>query len=592
MQNSNEPSIEIVGTLSVIQFMVESKFQIIRRVHMNFKLKGKLLSLIISILCILAILISAVVYSEITDMIANNQLDANINLGYELFNSTYEGDWTVKDNKLYKGNVLIDENYAVVDKIKELTQSSVTIFLNDTRVSTNVLKEDGNRAVGTKASEAVVNTVLKEGKSYTGKADVAGNEFVTNYIPIKDGNNKVIGMFFVGIDMNNVKEIAFPIVMKIVLIIAVAIILSILISTLIINKIISNINCVVSALKEVEKGNLSIECTVKTKDEINLISNSFNTMVNNLRSLINSIQEVSSNSKESSQVIVDSIEEVSVSSEEISGTIQEIAIGISNQAEEIFNSLNITNNLSDKIMTMQNKLDITNHDTNAMKENNSIVSDAIHIFKDNFNTYSNSAYNVTNNVYMLSEKSKTIEGIIESINHVSNQTNLLALNAAIEAARAGEAGRGFSVVADEIRKLSEQSTQSAYEINGIIEDIEEIINAIHAETKISSSLLEQTTTALGHTDDVLTDLDDSIKSVSNQIYSLSQDLNEVNENKDIMLNSMNSISAVAQQSAASTQQINASTEEQTASVEEVSGSLQELNNIISLLSESTKTFKL
>lgn len=126
------------------------------------------------------------------------KLDSDNKLGYSLLNQKYPGDWRIEGEKLYKGLVLINDNFELVDEVERQTNSLATIFMGDTRVSTTVRKVDGNRATGTKAAPEVVVKVLKNGEVFFGKAMVAGTNCLTKYIPIRDQSGKVIGMWFVG----------------------------------------------------------------------------------------------------------------------------------------------------------------------------------------------------------------------------------------------------------------------------------------------------------------------------------------------------------------------------------------------------------
>ena len=112
-------------------------------------------------------------------------------------NSDYPGDWHVIDGILYKGDVRINNNESLVDYLSSLTDDAVTIFLYDTRVATNVMR-NGKRAVGTRASQKVIEEVLKKGDTFIGKADVVGVAYQSAYIPMRDSNNNIIGMFYVG----------------------------------------------------------------------------------------------------------------------------------------------------------------------------------------------------------------------------------------------------------------------------------------------------------------------------------------------------------------------------------------------------------
>lgn len=140
------------------------------------------------------------VVNKIVDNNIKDKLNTNSELGYMLIDQKYKGDWSFFDNKLYKGTTPLNDNSMIVDTIGSNTESRSTIFMNDTRISTNVLKTDGTRAIGTKASDDVIEAVLKQGKEFTGEALDVDKKCITKYTPLKDSNGEIIGMWFIGVD--------------------------------------------------------------------------------------------------------------------------------------------------------------------------------------------------------------------------------------------------------------------------------------------------------------------------------------------------------------------------------------------------------
>ena len=116
----------------------------------------------------------------------------------EIADYMHPGPWQVINGQLYKGDFLINDNTELVDRIGRLTDDTVTIFLNNTRVATNIMR-DGSRATGTFAADYVTETVLTGGKIYIGEAEVVGAKYQTGYAPIRDDSNHIIGMFYIGV---------------------------------------------------------------------------------------------------------------------------------------------------------------------------------------------------------------------------------------------------------------------------------------------------------------------------------------------------------------------------------------------------------
>ncbi|MDO7787759.1 cache domain-containing protein [Desulforamulus aquiferis] len=165
-------------------------------------LKHQITVLVVASTLILAVSIMVAIGMQIKDtavLACITKAKSDLSTGEALINFKYPGPWREEDGFLYKGNIRINNNNEIVDYISSLTGNTSTIFLGKTRVATTVKKENGERAVGTHASEEVAKKVLTEGKEYLGEAEVVGQRYQTAYKPLLDQNGNIIGMFYVGI---------------------------------------------------------------------------------------------------------------------------------------------------------------------------------------------------------------------------------------------------------------------------------------------------------------------------------------------------------------------------------------------------------
>lgn len=167
----------------------------------SWQLKSKMM-LIFAIFsltfAIIGVLTLFTVHSQVI-VTAHEKLKGDLAMTKAMIEEKYPGEWSVRQDKLFKGETQMNDNFAIIDKIGGATGDNVTIFQRDTRIATNVKSQSGGRATGTKAAENIIDTVLKKGEKYIGKAQVVGIWNQTAYEPIMNAQREIIGMLFVGV---------------------------------------------------------------------------------------------------------------------------------------------------------------------------------------------------------------------------------------------------------------------------------------------------------------------------------------------------------------------------------------------------------
>lgn len=541
----------------------------------SLKLKLTLMVIASLILLVTSILFTVrIVVTDEAKKVAIEKASTDLQTGFEIIDKTYPGPWRRDGDQLYKGDILLNGNFEIVDRIAKLTGDTVTLFCGNTRVTTNVIK-DGKRAIGTTVSDIVTDTVLNKGQNYFGEADVVGHIYQTAYTPIKDATGKIIGIWYVGASQRFIDNLIQETMIAISWVSVTALIIIGLISYLIVRRICQPLIAVSKQMAIAETGDLTVIQSLdmkdghETEDEVQNITVSFGRMIINLKEIIQNLIQVSENVAASSEEFSTAGEQVGEIATHVGESIQEVASGAEEQTAQIQETASLIFSLLDKIQEIHLKSQEMSKVADVTLENLDQGNRSVLQSMEQVNQLKDSTTQTENTLINLGQKSEKIGEIISMINNIATQTNLLALNAAIEAARAGESGRGFSVVADEIRSLAEESAAATEQITLLIKEIQKGVTATITQMKDSMEVVNFSTEVIQTTNHVFIE----IKTVTKRLYQL---ITEVTENSEIMNQSSNQvqnvvdeIGAVSEQFAQQAEEVSASSEEQVASTEEI-----------------------
>lgn len=559
---------------------------------MKLKTKVIILSLIPS--AVLGIILFLVASNRIADSVYEEAfvgMKATALAVRDIFEIGNDGQYHVDDSgDLWKGNALnISQATDITDHIKKNTDMEVTVFWGDTRILTSIVNEHGERQVNTKASDKVIQEVLRKGNTYLDRnVEILGNNYIVCYTPVYQSNtNEIVGMIFLGTLQQKVNDTVNRVRLQFFFIILGVITVGGSAAALMVSRLIQVLKKNMETINDISAGQLNVHVEPKIlgrKDEIGELGKSILNLKEKLHTIVADIHDKSGNlNTESAQI------------EEISKNIYQVMDEVNRAAHQMAESCTVQANdvsqASQNVAQMGAMIGDNGAEVMQLSEISQKMKDVSMQAMGRMEQLNDVMLSVQEAIRFLSQQTaltnesvQKISSATELISEIASQTNLLSLNASIEAARAGEHGKGFSVVATEIQQLAEQSDKAAAEIHMMV-------NNLNANSDSTLERVENVKTVLEKQKEMIQNTESTFQAVCEGIDQSAAGMERImvkaNALEEVRVKTVD----IVENSAALSEENSASMEEVMASVDDIFqrlGGISEKTKVLSVMSQEMK----
>lgn len=498
----------------------------------------------------------------------------------------------------YTRPFLVKGGSVVIDVSSETIHNIISRLAAEDGIITGFITKDGKElihGVNTQDSSAFFgekefykDIISSDKKSDFGYVMHDNNEYYFLYSKVGETGAYLCNMIPKSIMIEQAGDIKFITF----LVVAIASVIAIMIGTAISSPMGKDIHTLLTHLKRVSSGDFTADIHVNSKDELSLLATNLSSTLYHIRKLIKEIADIGFLVASGANDVSANTEAMNILADTIETSIGEISVAIEEEAEEASQSVTQFEVLSKEIKQVKElvtEIETFAGNTKVMIEQDIITMESF--YQQSATTLSTMDL-LSNSMHELDGKSKSIHKVTEIIYDIFSQTNLLALNATIEAARAGEAGKGFSVVADEIRKLSEQSASSASDIRGFSNEISLQINNTVQKTKDIGEIITSQNDTVASIINAFQTLNAGIESLLHNLCNISLKMNHISDTRADVLNAITNISAGTEETYSVSLAINDSIIDQKEAMEQLVIISADLNSKAKDLENAIGMFKI
>ncbi len=509
------------------------------------------------------------------------------------------GDYIQSTNgDIWKGSYNISKSESLVDKIKSNSGMDVTFFYGDERIMTSAKDANGDRVLGSRAGDKIVEKVLKGGEEYFSSAvSIEGELNYGYFMPVHQNNsdNQIIGMIFVGTNLKEKEAVVKLILSSISSSVIVVMLICIAVGIKLAGSMSRNIKKSIQVVGRLAEGNLDVwvdDKLLKKKDEIGELSRVTITLRDTMRSTIKEITDDAKALLEASQLLGTAADNTNGTMKDVRTAVSQVVDNSQLQAENSQSTSEQMKIMGDNITETSNEAELLSGNAASMQLSSEKASKTLLSLRQINEDVKKIIGEVQEQTNRTNESVKKIQAATTFINSIAEDTGLLSLNASIEAARAGDSGRGFAVVAEQIKNLSEQSNESSKEIEATAEvlraDSEKAVQAMQQMQEIIASQSD----SMQETQQVVAEVIEEIASSMKSIAQIKESSGRLEGARNEVLQAVEHLSEISAENLDSTKSTYEQTEIVADTFKQVYNSADELKTIADKLVKSIEYFKM